>query len=122
METLVVIWIGIAALTAIAAKSRNREPFLWLIIGIVFGIFALAAVLIMKPEPDEAAKKLDGRPTPQTHFLCPDCNKLIKKDTDQCPKCGCRIIPEVKPAASIQDSSNQTTSGSSGNRVGGLGG
>jgi DNA-directed RNA polymerase subunit RPC12/RpoP len=97
MEYVFVFWIAMAILTAIAANSRNRHAFGWLILGLLFGIFALAALLIMKPEPEGVSSGNFGLPTPETHFLCPDCNKLIPKNVSQCPKCGCKIIPEPSP-------------------------
>lgn len=46
----VIIWVGFAIVTAIAASSRGRDPIGWFFIGLVFGVFGLIAVLVMKPE------------------------------------------------------------------------
>lgn len=98
MDLALIIWIGLGVLTAIAAKSRNRNQFGWLILGMIFGIFALAAVLIMPPEAAEPAAK---GPTPETHHLCPDCSKLIPKTTRTCPGCGCKLIAEIPPTPEV---------------------
>jgi len=44
---LVIIWLGLAVVTALAANSRGRNWFAWLLLGVFFGIFALLAVLVM---------------------------------------------------------------------------
>ncbi len=41
------IWIGCAALTAIAAGARGRSALGWFCLGLAFGVFALIAVLVM---------------------------------------------------------------------------
>lgn len=99
VELIVIFWIGFGVLTAIAAKSKKRNEFGWLILGLLFGIFALAAVLILPAEVEDSA---DGRPTPATHNLCPDCNKLVLKSATVCPKCGCKLIAEV-PVAGVSE-------------------
>jgi hypothetical protein len=44
---MVLIWIGFAVLTAIAADKRNRSIGWWAAFGLLFGPFALGAVLMM---------------------------------------------------------------------------
>lgn len=46
MEILVV-WIALGIVTALAAQARGRSFFGWLIIGCLTGIFGLIAVLVM---------------------------------------------------------------------------
>lgn len=51
------VWIGFAVVTALAAKARQRGAFVWFLLGLAFGVFALIAVLVMgTPEPQEVAK------------------------------------------------------------------
>lgn len=45
---LLIIWLGFAVVTALAAASRGRSAFGWFLLGCVFGIFALLAVLVME--------------------------------------------------------------------------
>src|SRR4030067_2739144 len=33
-------------------------------------------------------------PTPETHVRCPDCQKLVPKETHLCKYCGCKLIPQ----------------------------
>jgi len=44
---LIIIWIGFGVVTALAASSRGRSFFGWLIIGCLTGVFGLIAVLVM---------------------------------------------------------------------------
>lgn len=50
MAVFIFIWIAFAVVTALAAKSRGRDPIAWGFIGLIFGIFGLIAVLVMKDE------------------------------------------------------------------------
>lgn len=45
---LVIIWIGVAVITGLAANARGRSFFLWFIIGCLFSLLALLAVLVME--------------------------------------------------------------------------
>lgn len=45
---LLVIWLGFAIITALAAQARGRSFFGWLIIGLLTGLFGLIAVLVMQ--------------------------------------------------------------------------
>lgn len=42
------IWIGFGVVTALAAGARGRNPWAWLLIGSLAGIFGLVAVLVME--------------------------------------------------------------------------
>lgn len=46
MEILI-IWVGLGVVAALAAHGRGRSFSLWLVIGLAFGLFALIAVLVM---------------------------------------------------------------------------
>lgn len=83
------IWIGFGVVTAIAAASRGRSPGSWLLLGFLFSIFALAAVLVM---PSLKGEK--GGPSPDTHVKCPDCRELVLKEAKVCKHCGCKLIPQ----------------------------
>lgn len=52
MELFVFVWIALGVVTGLAATGRNRSFLPWFIIGCVGGVFALIAVLVMKPEVD----------------------------------------------------------------------
>lgn len=42
------VWIAFAFVTALAAQARGRSFIGWLLIGALFGVFALIAVLVME--------------------------------------------------------------------------
>ncbi len=44
---IILIWFAFAILTGLAAKKRNRNAGGWFLIGLVFGIFGLIAVLVV---------------------------------------------------------------------------
>lgn len=52
---LIVIWLGVAIVTALAANARGRSFVIWLIWGALFSLIALLAVLVMEN------KNLSGR-------------------------------------------------------------
>ena len=55
-----VTWIAFAFLTALAAQARGRSFGGWLLIGCLFGVFALIAVLVMQRE--DSHKPVDTQP------------------------------------------------------------
>ena len=61
MAPFIFIWLGFAVVTAIAAHARNHSATLWFMIGLLGGIFALLAVLVMRPgEPSNNAPRPIG--------------------------------------------------------------
>ena len=50
MELFIFVWLALGVVTGIAATARNRSFLPWLIVGSIFGVFGLLAVLVMKPE------------------------------------------------------------------------
>lgn len=46
----IVIWIAIGMATAYAARERGRDPRVWLIIGMLFGVFGLLLVFLLPKE------------------------------------------------------------------------
>lgn len=58
--TFILIWLSFAIVTAIAAQARNHPVALWFLIGLLGGVFALIAVLVMRP--GEAPADTASRP------------------------------------------------------------
>lgn len=50
MEFLIIYSLLFGGVTALAASARGRSGGAWFLIGLLFGIFGLIAVLVMKPE------------------------------------------------------------------------
>lgn len=80
---LIVVWLGIAALTAETAPARGRSKWQWFILGLLFSLFALVALFMLPPVA-----------TPETHLQCPDCAELVRKEASVCKHCGCKLKPE----------------------------
>lgn len=59
------IWIGAAIVTAIAAQSRGRSFWGWLVIGFLTSFLGLIAVLVMRPIEDE---RLRADSMPRDHL------------------------------------------------------
>jgi hypothetical protein len=87
---LFLFWFGIAVITGIAASARGRSGFGWFLLGLLFSLLALIAVLVLPsriPGPNT--------PTPETHLRCPDCKELVLKEARVCKHCGCKLIPQA---------------------------
>lgn len=91
IEVILFIWVAFAVVTAFAAPSRGREFGTWFVLGLLFGVFALIAVLVLPPR----TPGLD-RPTPKTHVECPDCAEYVRNEARVCKHCGCKLIPQTK--------------------------
>lgn len=62
---LLLIWIGLGVVAAIAAQGRGRSFGLWLVLGLVFGVFALIAVLVMPTAQPATPAAPAFAPTPR---------------------------------------------------------
>lgn len=86
------VWLGFSVVTAIAAHSRGRSPAAWLALGIIFGFFALLAVLVMRPLEADA----DAGPDPigsGERTRCPQCSQVILAKAMACKHCGAKVAP-----------------------------
>jgi len=45
---IILLWFGFGVVTALAANARGRSAIGWFFLGLIFSIFALLAVLVMK--------------------------------------------------------------------------
>ncbi|HYB92296.1 MAG TPA: hypothetical protein VEC38_14765 [Candidatus Binataceae bacterium] len=60
LATSLAIDLALAPLTAVIASRRGRNVTLWTVAGLAFGMWALAAVLVMRAAPSRTS----GRPEP----------------------------------------------------------
>jgi hypothetical protein len=79
------LWVAFTVGTGLAAANKGRSVGLWLLLGFLFGIFALAAVALL-PESEERRrfKSKEKEPfvpvaepvRPQTYGKCPSCGRI----------------------------------------------
>lgn len=92
--SFITIWVIFAVMAAVVAGAKDRSVFGWLLLGFVFGVFALllvAALPSLRPAPASA----ENAPDPRTHVLCPDCKEPVRKEAIVCRHCGAKLIPST---------------------------
>ena len=82
-----VLWIGLGVVTAILAGAYNRNVVMWLIWGLLFGIFALILVIALpKPDPAQAAQQTGSADAGNKR--CPKCSAWVIDWARKCRHCG----------------------------------
>lgn len=51
MEQLILVWVVFAAAAASMAKSKGRNIYLWVVISLLIGPFAILIVALLKTTP-----------------------------------------------------------------------
>lgn len=77
---MLLFWLFCAAATAIIAGARGRSVIGWLLLGLLFGIFALIVVAVIPAPPDHIVNRRDYLP-------CPFCREPINKYSTKCKHC-----------------------------------
>lgn len=90
---LFAIWLACGVFSAIIAAAKGRSFFGWLILGCIFGIFALLAVGFMPSkrydQTDDDEPVLPGRR--RTLKRCPECAEDVMAEAHVCKHCGHRF-------------------------------
>lgn len=99
MEILV-IWVVFAILTAVVASNKGRSGIGWLLLGLVFGIFALILVALLSNQKTVAARHAElvaatrdrnsgasGSGSDNARRPCPRCGESIALTARVCRFC-----------------------------------
>lgn len=86
-------FVVIAALfglaTAIIGRAKGSSFWIWLLVGCVFNVLALIAVILYRVESDELERR------------CPRCGKVQKLYVQVCTRCGQELY--LPDAAAVRD-------------------
>lgn len=88
----ILIWIICGVFSAIIASSKGRSGLGWLVMGLIFGVFALLFVGFMPPSPKEEPPSGAA-----DEKKCPFCAETIKLEAKVCKHCGRDIEPMPEP-------------------------
>lgn len=90
------IFLCFAVVTALAASSKGRSAAGWFVLGFLFSLFALIAVLVMPSiKREQPTASNSAPPTDNTHRPCPDCAEPILLAAKVCKHCGLKLPTEA---------------------------
>ena len=91
---LILAWLVMAILTAIAANAKNRSAIAGFLVGACFPLAGLIGFLIVKPLPQRAGSVRKGLlVTSAGERECPHCAELIKMQASKCKHCSADVAP-----------------------------
>jgi hypothetical protein len=91
MEILLIAWIACGIFAAALARAKGRSALGWLILGLLFGVFALIAAAGMP-----SLKLPPGTPAARDLRRCPNCAEMVRKEANTCRFCG-HQLPQLPP-------------------------
>ena len=78
------LWIGLGVTSSVIAAAYGRDFILWLVLGVLFGLFALVLVIAL-PKPEAVASASAGKAGDRQ---CPECHKWTIEWARKCKHCG----------------------------------
>lgn len=99
---IILLWFGLAIVTALIASSKGRNPIGWFLLAVVIsGLLALILVALLpslKPTVVHIAPA-EPRLNPEDAKSCPRCAETVKKAAKVCRYCNYEFtIEEIKEA------------------------
>ena len=95
---MLVLWFGLGAVTAILAVAYRRDFVTWLILGMLFGVFALILVIAL-PKPVQSTAR-PGTPAATGDKECPKCHAHVIEWARKFKHCGHSFeVREIKRVA-----------------------
>ena len=88
-----VFYLGLALATAVVARRKRRSFFGWLLLGLIFPIAILFAV-IANPLPPGSARAEAKSERRRGRIPCPHCAEFVRAEASICPHCGRNTGPE----------------------------
>lgn len=91
------LWIGFGVTSAVIAAAYGRDFFLWLVLGLLFGVFALVLAIAL-PKPSAAtgtSTAVGGSGDKQ----CPKCRGWTIEWARKCRHCGHQFSDAESKAA-----------------------
>ena len=89
--TIIVIWLVLALIVAIAANTRGRNAFGWLVLAVVISPLLAGLLLLALP-------KMAEHPDGWVNVKCPYCAEIVKASASVCRHCK-SDLPKVTYAA-----------------------
>lgn len=91
------LWIGFGVTSAVIAAAYGRNFFLWLVLGLLFGVFALVTVIALpKPATAPVTSTAVGAAGDKQ---CPKCRGWTIEWARKCKHCGHRFSGVENKAA-----------------------
>nr|DAF79153.1 MAG TPA: zinc-ribbon containing domain protein [Caudoviricetes sp.] len=88
-QVIVLGWLIVAGLTAVAAHAKNRSAFEGFLVGIFFPVLGMVIYLIIKPSPGKSSSIKNGLLVNSSgERACPSCSEFVKMQASKCKHCG----------------------------------
>src|SRR5262245_28020707 len=91
------VWLSRVILTGMADSTRGRSVIGWVILGMLFPLFALVAVLVLGKVQSsapalavssDATTGVVNSPIATSLRKCPECAEWIQREARRCKHCG----------------------------------